>query len=231
MTERAVTDRAGAVIVAAGRSARFGQDKLFLSLAGAPVLAWSLRAFEECSDCEEVALVLGEANVRDGTELVAKYGFVKVKHVCLGGERRQDSVLAGLRALARCGWVAIHDAARPLVTPGLIAAGYAAAKATGAATPVVPVKDTVKVVSPEGCVVATPSRDSLRAAQTPQVFRYGLLVEAHERSTGVATDDSALVEALGHPVIVYEGSPDNVKITTPDDLDLAHLLLRRRGGR
>jgi 2-C-methyl-D-erythritol 4-phosphate cytidylyltransferase len=227
----------GAVVVAAGRSTRFGQDKLFLPLAGVPVLARALRAFEECPSVGVVALVLNEANRRAGEQLVQEHGLTKVRHLCVGGARRQDSVLAGLQAVAGCEWVAIHDGARPLVTPELIERGLAAARATGAAIPGVPLKDTVKVVISTGSVGATgpgelvestPERARLRAIQTPQVFRRDLLMAAYAQATGEVTDDAALLEALGHPVLVYPGAHDNLKITTAEDLDVAETLLRRR---
>lgn len=221
----------GAVVVAAGVSSRFGQDKLFHRLAGVPVLARSLRAFEDCPAVGEVALVLNEANLEAGRRLVVEHRLAKARHLCLGGTRRQDSVLAGLRALGGCEWVAIHDGARPLATPELIARGLAEARATGAAIPGVPLKDTVKVVGSGDLVVSTPERARLRAIQTPQVFRYALILDAYRVAEGEVTDDAALLEALGHPVKVYPGSYDNLKITTAEDLDLAEALLRRRGGR
>lgn len=222
----------GAVIVAAGRSQRLGQDKLFISLAGRPVLAWTLAAFEACGAVSTVALVLNESNRSAGERLVREGGFAKVRSTCLGGARRQDSVLAGLRAFdrqgsVRHGYVVVHDGARPLVTPELIERGVAAARAVGAAIPGIPVKDTVKIVGPDGMVAATPDRSCLRAIQTPQVFRFDLLLAAYESSTAEVTDDAALLEALGHPVVVYPGEYDNLKITTSDDLALAEALLRR----
>lgn len=221
----------GAVVVAAGRSLRLGQDKLFLELAGRPVLAWSLSAFEACPEVSSVALVLNELNHAAGRELVIKCRFAKVRAVCLGGGRRQDSVLAGLLALGRRDWVAVHDGARPLVTPELITRGLAAARRTGAAIPGVPLKDTVKVVWDDASVAETPDRARLRAIQTPQVFRYDLLLDAYRRATTDVTDDAALLEAFGHPVVVYPGEYDNLKITTVDDLAVAEALirLRRRG--
>jgi len=219
----------GAVVVAAGRSTRFGKDKLFLPLAGVPVLAWALGAFEECPAVDVVALVLSADSLDAGRRLVAEHGLAKVHHFCLGGLRRQDSVLAGLEALGGCEWVAIHDGARPLVTPDLVSRGVAAARATGAAIPGVPLKDTIKLVGPDDLVAATPERACLRAIQTPQVFGYRLILDAYRQVQGEVTDDAALLEALGHPVKVYPGSYDNIKITTAEDLDVAEALLRRRG--
>jgi len=223
-------DVVGAVVVAAGRSLRLGQDKLFVELAGRPVLARSLSAFELCPAVSAIVLVLNEANRDAGDRLVRAEGFAKVRAVCLGGVRRQDSVLAGLLALGQHDWVAVHDGARPLVTPELIERGLAAARQTGAAIPGVRLKDTVKVVGEDGAVSETPDRSRLRAIQTPQVFRYDLLLEAYRRSSAEVTDDAALLEALGQAVVVYPGEYDNVKITTSDDLAVAEALLRLRRG-
>jgi 2-C-methyl-D-erythritol 4-phosphate cytidylyltransferase len=218
----------GAVIVAAGRSRRLGQDKLFAELAGRPVLAWTLSAFEECSSITSIALVLNEANAEAGARLVAAHGFGKVRSLCLGGERRQDSVLAGLIALGQHDLVAVHDGARPLVTPELIERGIAAARARGAAIPAVALKDTVKEVGPDGKVEATLDRSRLAAVQTPQVFRYDLLLAAYRHSTSDVTDDASLLEAQGIPVVVYAGAYENLKITTAEDLAVAAALLSLR---
>ena len=217
----------GVVVVAAGRSSRFGRDKLFLEVEGRPVLAWTLLAFEACPSVDEVALVMSPENAEAGRALLVRERLTKVRHFRLGGARRQDSVLAGLRALD-CEWVGVHDGARPLVTRELIERGLAAARETGAAVPGVPLKDTVKLVDESGTIVATPDRALLRAIQTPQVFRRDLLLDAHARTPGDVTDDAALLEALGHPVKVFAGDYANVKITTAEDVDLAERLLRRR---
>jgi 2-C-methyl-D-erythritol 4-phosphate cytidylyltransferase len=137
-------------------------------------------------------------------------------------------VLAGLEALAGVEYVAIHDAARPLVTPELFAAGFAAARTTGAAIAAVPVVDTLKRVSLAGAVLDTVPREGLWAVQTPQVFRYDLLLAAHRADAADVTDDAMLLEALGHTVHVYPGSSRNLKVTTAGDLVLAAALLDQR---
>lgn len=216
--------------MAAGLGARFGGDKLFVTVAGRPVLAHTLAAFEACLEVAEIALVLGEANQAAGKELVVRFGFTKVSQFRVGGSRRQDSVLAGLLALDQCEWVAVHDGARPLVSPAMIARGLAAAQRTGAAVPGIPVKDTIKIVDGLERVLATPARVSLRAIQTPQVFRRRLLLAAYAGATAEVTDDASLLEALGHLVIVFPGEPANLKITTVEDLEIAEAWLRRGGG-
>ena len=141
-------------------------------------------------------------------DLCAEWRFTKVSAVVAGGETRQDSVRAGLDAAEDAAIVAIHDAARPLVTPELIERGVAIARETGAALCAIPSRDTVKQVDGDPPVVrATPDRAHMWLAQTPQVFDRALLLDAHARATSTATDDAALVEAAGHAVRVYEGAP------------------------
>jgi len=203
-----------------------GLDKLFAPLAGRPLLARTLAAFEECAAVDRVVLVLAMENLARGLALAEEEGLSKVRTVSPGGRRRQDSVREGLKALGGCDWVVVHDGARPLVTPQLIEAGLAAAQETGAAVCALPAQDTVKRVDEQGCVVRTLDRRRLWLIQTPQVFRYDILLDAHERSRQPATDDAALVERLGQEVRVYPGSPRNLKVTTPDDLALAEALLK-----
>jgi 2-C-methyl-D-erythritol 4-phosphate cytidylyltransferase len=216
----------GAIIAAAGRSERMGgRDKLFAVVGGKPLLAHTLIAFDACRGVDRVVLVLSPENIERGRELVAEAGFGKVAAVCQGGERRQDSVCNGLEALASCQWVVVHDGARPLVTAGLIERGLEAAKETGAAIAALPIADTVKEVEPPGLIGRTLSRGQLWAAQTPQVFRYNILREAHQRAQGDATDDAALVEKAGYRVKVFEGSSRNIKVTTAADLAIVEALL------
>ena len=218
----------GAIIAAAGRSQRFGEgDKLFAPLAGRPLIAHALMAFEVCRAVQRVVLVLAEENLERGCHLVDAAGFDKVVAVCAGGPRRQDSVRLGLEALGECRWVVVHDGARPLVTAALIEAGLAAAAETGAAIAALPLADTVKEVAADGLVRQTLNRGEFWAAQTPQVFGYDLLQQAHRRAQGEATDDAALVEALGQRVKVFLGSPRNLKVTTAADLALAQALVER----
>lgn len=207
-----------------------GVDKLFTLLAGKPLVAWTLQAFEDCPPVTRIVLVLHPRRVDDGKKLVAEAGWKKVVEVCPGGLRRQDSVAEGLRRLPGCPWVIIHDGSRPLVTPELIVRGLEAARETGAAVAAVSVKDTIKRVNKAGLILETPERQSLWSVQTPQVFRYDLILRAYSEAGGEVTDDAALLERLGHPVKVYPGSYENIKVTTPEDLLLAEMLLRRRLG-
>jgi len=212
----------GAIIVAAGSGVRMdGADKLFAQVGGRPLLAHAIAAFEECWYVQRIALVLSEANLERGREMLETERFTKVVSACTGGARRQDSVLCGLQALGDCDWVVVHDGGRPLVRPTMIARGLEAAQATGAAIPVLPLSDTVKEVDAEGAVLRTLDRSRLRTVQTPQVFRHDLLMRAHQSVTDDVTDDAAMLEAIGVPVHTYEGRRRNIKITTPDDLLLA----------
>ena len=218
----------GAIIAAAGRGRRFGEgDKLFAPLAGRPLIAHTLMAFEVCQAVDTVVLVLAEENLERGCQLVDGAGFDKVAVICAGGPRRQDSVRLGLEALPECRWVVVHDGARPLVTAALIEAGLAAAAETGAAIAAVPLADTLKEAAEDGLIRRTLDRRNLWAAQTPQVFDYDLLREAHRFAQEEVTDDAALIEVLGKRVKVFPGSPGNLKVTTTADLELAEALLER----
>ena len=220
---------AGAVVVAAGKSTRMGGvDKIFASLLGKPLICHTLDALETCPAITDIVLVLDADSLDQGRELVRRYGYVKVSNVCPGGQRRQDSVLCGLQALSPCEWVVIHDGARPCLDVAMLQRGLEAAQESGAAVAGVPVKDTIKVVSRQGTVEATPDRARLWAAQTPQVFRLDVLLDAHRRCTEPVTDDAMMVESLGGQVKMFPGSYENLKVTTPEDLLLAEVFLRAR---
>lgn len=222
-------ERAGAVIAAGGASSRMrGVDKIFVPVSGRPLLWHSLAAFEGCAAVDQVVLVLAEGAVPRGMGLVEEAGFSKVTAVCAGGPRRQDSVARGLQRLDGCQWVVVHDGARPCVTAGLVELGLREARHTGAAIAAVPLKDTVKAVNGDGVIEGTPPREGLWAAQTPQVFRFDHLAEAHRRITADVTDDASMVEALGRRVRVYMSRYDNIKVTTPDDVLLAETILGMR---
>lgn len=216
----------GGIIVAAGAGVRMrGADKLFSLVAGRPLLAHAIAAFESCEKIDRVVLVSSMANLKRARVLVAEQRFSKVLTVCAGGPRRQDSVKCGLTALGPCDWVAVHDGGRPLVRPAMISRGLEAARETGAAVPVVPLADTIKEIDETGAVTRTLDRTRLVAVQTPQVFRHDLLVRAHDEVTDDVTDDASMLEALGHTVRTFEGSNRNVKITTVEDLMLAEIYL------
>ncbi|MBI2909188.1 MAG: 2-C-methyl-D-erythritol 4-phosphate cytidylyltransferase [Chloroflexi bacterium] len=195
-----------------------GPDKIFADLSSKPLIAHTVEAFQDSDWVDHVVLVLSKRNLLRSRELAS---YPKMRDVCLGGMRRQDSVKAGLKRLADCEWVVIHDGARPFVTVDLIEQGLLAAQETGAAIAAVPVKDTIKVVNGDSFVQETPPRKRLWAAQTPQVFRFALLWEAYKKARGEVTDDAMLVERLGHKVKLYMGSYENIKVTTSEDLAVA----------
>jgi len=228
--------RVGAVIVAAGFGRRLGGvDKAFLNLGGQPLIAWSLGTFQRCALIEQIVLVLNEKNMAAGRKLVQDNSWYKVGDLCLGGERRQDSVRAGLTKLKDCDWIVIHDGARPFVNDDLIQNGLEAAAETGAALAGVPAKDTVKLAWADRMVIGTLPRAHVWLAQTPQVFRADIIRQAYEEPGEDVTDDAVLVERLGHKVKLYMGSYLNFKITTPEDLTLAadeiYAMTRLRHGR
>lgn len=221
-----VDNSVGAVIVAAGRSSRMGGvDKTFAPLLGAPLIAHTVERFEAHPLVGEIALALAAESVERGRELAMSRGWRKVTQVCPGGARRQDSVYNGLVALSPCDLVMVHDGARPCLDVATLERGIRAAAEHGAAVAGTPVKDTIKRVSPDLVVEDTPERARLWAAQTPQVFRYELLLEAHRRCDGDYTDDAAMVESLGHPVRMFEGTYENIKVTTAGDLVVAEAFL------
>jgi 2-C-methyl-D-erythritol 4-phosphate cytidylyltransferase len=224
------SQRVGAIIVAAGESRRMnGVDKLFAPLGGKPVIVRTVNVFQTSEFVDEIILVIAEENKDTVNILVFNEGWSKVSAVVTGGERRQDSVAAGLKSIRDCPWVVIHDGARPLAPRGLILSGLLAAEETGSAVAAVPVTDTIKVVEEDMLIKGTPPRRFLWAAQTPQIFRYAIILKAYLDLEPEATDDASLVERLGFPVKLYPGSYDNIKITTPADITIAEALWRKRG--
>lgn len=226
--EGSSTGTVGVVIVGAGRGLRMGGvDKIFSHVNGVPVIGYSLRIFATTPAISRIVMVLSEDRIRDGRRLATAFGMGKVAEVRPGGQRRQDSVRIGLEALGPCDWVIIHDGARPLVDSAMVLRGLKAAAETGAAISAVPAQDTIKVVSEDGTVEDTPPRDSLWQVQTPQVFRYETLLDAHNKSKGDFTDDASMVESLGISVKVFMGSYRNVKVTTSGDLAMVEALIRQ----
>jgi 2-C-methyl-D-erythritol 4-phosphate cytidylyltransferase len=224
--------RASAIIVAAGESRRMGgTNKAFARLGGKPVLARVIETFHRCQSISQIVVVVNASKINECRQLINEQGWSDITDICIGGERRQDSVAAGLNHLKDCDLVVIHDGARPLVTEELIERGLAAARETGAAIAALPVTDTIKAAGDDRIARETLPRSSLWAVQTPQVFRYEIIKEAHHQPAAEVTDDAALVERLGYKVKLYPGSYDNIKITTPEDLALAEVLINKHGNR
>ena len=227
-----------AVIVAAGRGSRMGLDrnKVLYSLCGEPIVVRTVRAFSQSGLFDGgVVVVTGECDIAEMKQMFADAG-VAVRAVVKGGADRQESVLCGIRACdENADIIAIHDGARPLVTREVIQRTIDSAKVYGSGVAAVMLKDTIKRVDENGCVIDTPIRDTLRAVQTPQTFDAKLIREAHERfchgnDAGLrATDDAMLAEWTGHTVHLTQGDVENIKLTTPEDMLLAGEVLVRRG--
>lgn len=221
-------------MAAAGRGTRMGVPggKQYLDLAGIPMLARTLKAFEEAASVDALLIVAHEADVEFcRREIVEKYGFKKVLKVVAGGAERQHSIKLGLDRMPEDATIiGIHDGARPLITPKLIDACYDAVVGFEGAMPGIPLKDTPKVVR-EGLVIETLERQSIWAAQTPQVFPVDVIKEAHASAAEagfLGTDDASLVERMGGRVRMILGEEENIKVTTPIDLLFAEMVLSRR---
>ncbi len=207
-------------------------SKQFIPLLGSPAIAYTIAAFQECPVISDIVVVCRAQDTERISALCRGNGFNKVIAVTEGGDSRAQSVKNGVAAAKGAQYLAIHDGARPLVTPDEIACVCEAAFETGAAALGTPVTDTVKVVDENGVIQSTPSRESLRAMQTPQVFErefYTFALEnAGEKLDGF-TDDCALIENMGGEVSVIDGSRENIKLTTPIDIVIAESILRQRG--
>ena len=223
-----MADRVGVVIVGAGIGQRMGGiDKVFSPLVDRPIVSFSLDCFHQIRQVSELVLVVERANIAKARDLIdSDYPDTNWK-VCQGGETRQQSVSHGLQELGEVDWVVVHDAARPCLTVDLVNSGIESAKLSNAAAPGVRLNDTIKIIDESDVVITTLERTTLRAIQTPQVFKKQVLMEAHDQSCLIATDDAMLVESLGYQVSVFAGSYDNIKLTTPEDLVLAEAIIRK----
>jgi 2-C-methyl-D-erythritol 4-phosphate cytidylyltransferase len=226
--------KVGVVIPAAGRGTRIGgAQKQFLEILGKPVLAYSLEVFEQSPLIDTIAVVTNRDSVPIVEELVRTGCYTKVKHIVEGGVQRQDSVWNGLRKIQsdNIDIVAVHDAARPFVTGEIISRSVIAATQFGAAVVAVSSKDTIKITDGEHFIVNTPNRDNCWIIQTPQVFKNQLLVDAFNKAYAdkyYGTDEACLAERLGVRVKIVEGSYENIKITTPEDVEIAQFIAQKR---
>jgi 2-C-methyl-D-erythritol 4-phosphate cytidylyltransferase len=229
------TWRTCALIVAGGKGVRLGSltPKQYLPLRGAPVLAWSVAAFDRMEIVDEAIVVVPEADLAYVAEAVVDaYGFDKVRRIVAGGKERQESVAAGLDAIeGDDAVVLVHDGVRPFVSADIITRATERACDTGAALVAVPVVDTIKRVDEHIRVVETVSRERLWAAQTPQAFRVDILRSAMDRASAdgyTGTDEAEIVARSGVEVAVVTGEGENIKITTPDDLARAERIAEGR---
>ncbi len=219
----------GALVLAAGSSQRMqGIDKTFAHILGKPLILHTLSVFLNCPDIRRVVLVLPESNIEKARALLEGGDNSEKLTLCAGGERRQDSATKGLDALGPCDWVAVHDGARPCISPDILQNALSDARLHGSAVVAVPVTDTVKRADSEAFISATVTREGLWAVQTPQVFPFAVLERAYREVSDNVTDDASMVERLGVKIKLTPGSPTNLKVTNPADLELAEMILKSR---
>lgn len=228
-----------AIVLAAGQGKRMGTSvqKQYIELEGKPLIYYSLKTFQESGLIDSVVLVVGEGQVAYAqNEIVSKYGFSKVCAVVEGGKERYDSVWQGLKTVSQgpeVSYIYIHDGARPFVDDEILNRGYETVEQFRACVAGMPSKDTVKVVDEQGFAINTPDRKYVWVIQTPQIFEKSLIMEAYARLMKEehedVTDDAMAVERMMKvPVKMFEGSYQNVKITTPEDLAIAKVFLREK---
>jgi 2-C-methyl-D-erythritol 4-phosphate cytidylyltransferase len=225
-----------AVIVAAGRGRRMGFDKIFAPLQGKPVLYWSLRAFQDAPEVDEIIVVTRADAIEHVQRLAQAEKLSKVGKVVPGGAERHLSVWNGLQAvnIDGCEYVAIHDGARPLVTPKIISECLTMAEKHGAACCAAPIPDTVKRASYENMVTDSVDRQNLWAMQTPQIFSSGLILQAYAALMAhneMVTDEVSAIQKIGKRVALLKNEEYNFKITFPRDLPLAEQVMDIREGR
>lgn len=224
-----------AIVLAAGQGKRMNSkvQKQFLLIKGKPVLYYSLSCFQNSREIEEIIVVTGKESINFcKQEIIEAYGFSKVKAVIPGGKERYDSVYAGLCACEDSDYVFIHDGARPFLSNDMIRRGKEAVLDYGACVIGMPSKDTIKIADENGMVESTPSRNKVWNIQTPQIFSYTAIREAHEkaRQQNMAdiTDDAMVLERFGNMKIkLVEGSYENIKITTPEDIVVAEKIMEK----
>lgn len=232
-----IPETAAVLLPAAGLGKRMGKGtrKPFLELGGMPIILHTLKLFQSIPAVSEIIPIVKEQDLDAVALLCRQNGIHKAVQVAIGGTERQDSVSNGFRLIdPETRIVMVHDAVRPFVTSGIVMAVLKqAGQGTGAVPGVAP-KDTIKRMDGRGRVIATPDRAGLVAVQTPQAFPYEMLKTALEKARSdnfYSTDEAALVEYIGGPVVIVEGSYENIKVTTPEDLALAETILERRAGR
>lgn len=234
-------ERSAAIVLAAGSGRRMGGNikKQYMQIEGREVIYYSLRAFEN-SLVDEIVLVVSPGDTDYcQKEIVEKYGFKKVSHIVEGGRERYHSVAIGLNRVSDCDYIFIHDGARPLVTGEIIERAFSCVRKYRACVVGMPVKDTIKIADEEGNIASTPNRNLTWLVQTPQAFAFSLIKKAYDslieqeeklKNAGlVITDDAMVVETItGHKVRLTEGSYENIKITTPEDIVMAENFLKHR---
>ncbi|MEG0857491.1 MAG: 2-C-methyl-D-erythritol 4-phosphate cytidylyltransferase [Terrisporobacter sp.] len=219
-----------AIILAGGRGKRMGSEisKQYIKIKGKPILYYTLKTFIECKSIDQITLVLPEDEIEYCKyEILERYSL-NIDRIIIGGKERQDSVYNALESIVNSDIVLIHDGARPFVSNRIIEQGIEFAKIYGAAAPGVTPKDTIKIKNSESFSIETPQRDKLVAIQTPQVFKFNTILECHKKvkeGNIIVTDDTMVAELYGNKVYLYDGEYTNIKVTTPEDLILAEMLL------
>lgn len=225
--------RCAVIVAAAGHSVRMGQDKLFMELGGVPVLQRTLAALDQAELVQEIVVATSAENLLPVADLCSRSALRTSVKVVEGGATRTESVLcAAVECDAKTELIAVHDGARPLITPEQVDDMIRWGHKTLAAAPAVPVTDTVKIADEKGRVLSTPDRKTLFAVQTPQVFQADMLKAALQSALAAGiqvTDDCSAVERMGKEVYLVPGDPCNIKITTPVDIAVAEAILRQRG--
>jgi 2-C-methyl-D-erythritol 4-phosphate cytidylyltransferase len=226
-----------AIVPAAGLGKRFdaSKRKTFVNVNGVPLLICTLKRLHGEHSITEIVPVLSQEDIEKGFELVKEHELNKIKRIAPGGKERQDSIYNALRLLEETGIdlygnsrVLIHDGVRPVIPEGMIEKLMDGAGDVDGVIPGIPVKDTIKEVDTNDIVISTLNRENIRAVQTPQVFSFNIIKKAYDRAYEegfYATDDAALVERVGGNVKIIEGSPFNIKVTTPEDLEMVEYLL------
>lgn len=225
--------RVCAVILAGGKGTRMLADinKQFLNINSKPMIFYTLNAFQQNKNVDDIVLVASKYEIDYcKRQIVEKNNFTKVVKIVSGGLKRQDSVINGLEAIDNCDIVLIHDGARPFINDSIIDNGIKFAKQFGAAACGVNPKDTIKVKAQNGFACKTLDRSTLFNVQTPQCFEYDLILNSHrkvKKDNVTVTDDTMVAEYCGHRVYLYEGSYNNIKITTPEDLIIAENIFKK----
>lgn len=225
-----------AIVLAAGKGKRMRtkEQKQYLLMAGKPVLYYSLKTFQDSAVIDDIYLVTGSGDEEYcRRQIVDRYGFTKVSHILHGGAERYHSVWNALKEMTEEGYVFIHDGARPFVDEAMLVRAYENVEKYGACVVGMPVKDTIKIVDENQNVIDTPKRDKVWIVQTPQVFDAALVKNAYadliESGISNVTDDAMVVEQVsGYPVKLIEGSYENIKITTPEDLQIGEMFAEHR---
>ena len=229
-----------ALIVAAGSGSRMNKDglpKQFLEVNGIPLLIYSLKTFASCKSIDGIVIVANPAYIDFTMQIISEHRVEKVLGVVIGGTTRQQSVYNGLQLLKdffikKDDIVLIHDSARPLVSEKIILDNIEACRKYDAVTTAINVTDTIAVSDDNKGIANVPNRESLYAIQTPQTFKYGLIMKAHQNYIDHpfehVTDDTSLVKEINHPVKIVEGSKENLKVTTPEDIDIIQNMINKK---